>query len=70
MDSQTLLKLCQLRGERFVRAEQFPEPNESPDDVDAHLDCGGAVQDVSGLDGSVLGENKWQIAATAATDDL
>jgi len=65
VDSEALFKLCQLCSECLVSAKQFPKPGEGTDNVDAHFDGSGAIQDIGCLDGSVLGKGKRLVTAAS-----
>jgi hypothetical protein len=59
-------ELLEAADEFLVGAEHLAQLHEGAHDVDAHLDGGGAVEDVSSLDGTMLGEGVGSVAATAA----
>src|SRR5665213_4448314 len=51
-----VLDLIELAGERGVGGEQFAQPHEGAQDVEAHFDGAGTVEDGGGHDGAVFGE--------------
>ena len=47
-------KLIELLGKRFVRRQQFAQPDERAHHMHAHLNRSRAVQDIGRLDGPML----------------
>ena len=60
-------ELLKAAGQLSIRGQQLPQFYESTYDVDTHLDGARRVQDIGGLDGTVLGEDPRQFAAASVT---
>src|SRR6185312_1223955 len=61
------LELIETAGEFLVRGQELAQLHEGANDVDAHSDGARGVEDISGLDGAMLGEGPRELAA--ATPD-
>jgi hypothetical protein len=66
MGKQGFIDLSETPGDDVIGAEFFAHPDECPDYVDAHGLSFGAVENVSGLKGAVLGKGKRKGTASAA----
>lgn len=60
------VEFVETSRESLVVREDLAQPNEGADDGDAHLDRGGAVEDISSLDGAVLREGEGAITPSTA----
>ena len=52
------LECGQLGGQGLVVHHELAQADEGTDHVDAHFHCGGAVEDISGLDCAVFGKGE------------
>ena len=61
-----LIELIELTSQSCVRNQKFAQLYEGPHDVDAHGDCAWGVENIGGLNGTVLGEGPGELATASA----
>jgi len=63
-------ELIELPRKCSVGGEEFAQPNERPDHIDAHLQGARAIQDGCGHDDAVLGEGVRQVLSVLSATTL